>query len=115
MKLRPKIKSLTRPLSWMSQVNLIKMSILPKIMYTFQILPIHIPQTFSAPSLPLFLKKKSHIRNLKTSSGMGKKRVAFSILNSNKIVGAMGLPEVKKIPLRLTTRPNETLVFLFGG
>lgn len=36
----------TRPVSWMGSINMLKMVILPKIVYKFQMIPIKLPQAF---------------------------------------------------------------------
>lgn len=76
-----------RPISWMGRINLIKMSILPKIIYKFQMMPIEIPQIFLRVMRKLFLK---FIWKNK------KPRISYHILCKGKTQGGLAAPDIRR-------------------
>jgi hypothetical protein len=52
-----------RPWSWFSQVNIMKMAVLPKVIYTSNAIPIKIPITFSSQTEKSTLKLLESTRN----------------------------------------------------
>lgn len=70
-------------LSWLGRINAIKMSILPKFLYLFRVLPIPIPS--------YFLRLTQH-RVMSFIWGNTKPRISKSTLYLNKLNGGLGIP-----------------------
>lgn len=76
-----------RPLSWLGRINAVKMAIMPKILYKFQILPIPLSQVY-------FRALKGLISRFVCC---GKKpRIASSVLSRRKEKGGLSLPDFYK-------------------
>lgn len=71
------------PLSWLGKINAIKMSILPKFLYLFRVLPI---------TLPSYFTRLTQRRVLSFIWGTTKPRIPKSTLYLNKLKGGLGLP-----------------------
>lgn len=77
----------TLPLAWLGRLTVTKMSILPKILYLFQVLPIPVPSHF----LQILQR-----RVLKFIWGKTRPCIARGILYSSKLQGGLGLPHFTK-------------------
>lgn len=76
-----------RPLSWFGRINVVKMTIMPKILYKFQMLPIPLPQ--------LFFRALKGILSRFVWGGK-KPRIASSVLSRRKEKGGLSLPDFYK-------------------
>lgn len=70
-------------LSWLGRINAVKMSILPKFLYLFRVLPI---------SLPSYFLRLTQRRVMSFIWGTTKPRIPKSTLYLNKLSGGLGLP-----------------------
>lgn len=73
-------------LSWYGRCNVIKMSVLPRILYLFQTLPIKLPDSFFSRIQSLMIKFIWRGRRA---------RIAIKTLYQSKDKGGLGLPDIK--------------------
>lgn len=77
-------KFLGTSLSWLGHINIIKMAILPKVMYRFQMVPLALPQQY-------LRKLKMLLMNLIWKHK--KPRVSFQMLKQGKRKGGLAVPD----------------------
>ena len=77
----------TDTISWFGRINVIKMMILPKVLYLFQVLPIKIPEAYFKILGKIM---RGFIWNNK------KARISMEILSRSRSEGGIQLPDFKK-------------------